>query len=119
MSPPGRNVFGYIRTVNHPFVQHSAYPSPEGQELEKQVRELLETGHIVPSCSSYGATVLFVPKPAECFRMCIDCRELKLTVKNTYPIPRIDELIDEFEWDYVFFVAGLDVRLRPDHILPN
>jgi hypothetical protein len=83
MTPPHQNVFGYIRTVKHPFVQRSAYPSPEGQEVEKQVRELLETGRIVPFRSSYGEPVLFVPKPDECFRMCIDYRELKLTDSHT------------------------------------
>jgi hypothetical protein len=98
MTPPRRKVFTYIQTVNHPFVQRSTCPSPAGQDVEKQVRELLETGRIVPSCSSYGAPVLFVPKPDECFRMCIDYRELKLTVKDTYPIPQIDDLIDDFEW---------------------
>jgi transposase InsO family protein len=68
---------------------------PERQEIEKQVAELLESGRIEPSSSPYGAPVLFVPKPDGSLRMCIDYRELnKLTVKNKYPLPRIDDLMD-------------------------
>lgn len=67
----------------------------ERREVEKQVQELLEAGRIVPSSSSYGAPVLFVPKPDGSMRMCIDYRELnKITVKNKYPMPRIDDLMD-------------------------
>ena len=67
----------------------------ERQEVETQVKELLQQGRIVPSSSSYGAPVLFVPKPDGSLRMCIDYRALnKLTVKNKYPLPRIDDLMD-------------------------
>jgi hypothetical protein len=66
---------------------------PERQEVEKQVKELLETQRIVPSASSYGAPVLFVPKPDGSLRMCIDYRELnELTVRNKYPLPRIESM---------------------------
>ena len=67
----------------------------EREEVEKQVKALLEAGRIVPSSSPYGAPVLFVPKPDGTWRMCIDYRELnKLTRKNKYPMPRIDDLMD-------------------------
>ena len=67
----------------------------ERAEVEKQVKSLLEKGFVVPSTSPYGAPVLFVPKPDGSFRMCIDYRALnKLTRRNTYPIPRIDDLLD-------------------------
>lgn len=68
---------------------------PEREEAERQVTELLEAGRIVPSSSPFGAPVLFVPKADGTMRMCIDYRELnKITVKNTYPLPRIDDLMD-------------------------
>ena len=59
------------------------------------MKELLEAGRIVPSSSPYGAPVLFVPKPDGSMRMCIDYRELnKVTQENKYPMPRIDDLMD-------------------------
>ena len=68
----------------------------EREEAERQVKELLEPGRIVPSSSPYGAPVLFVPKPDGSMRMCIDYRELnKVTQKNKYPMPRIDDLMDK------------------------
>ena len=67
----------------------------ERKEVEQQVQELLDSRRIVPSTSAYGAPVLFVPKPDGSLRMCIDYRALnKLTLKNKYPLPRIDDLLD-------------------------
>ncbi|KAJ9556371.1 hypothetical protein OSB04_010985 [Centaurea solstitialis] len=63
-----------------------------------QVVELLDKGFIRPSSSPWGAPVLFVKKKDRSFRMCIDYRELnKLTIKNRYPLPRIDDLFDQFQ----------------------
>ncbi|GJU90395.1 putative reverse transcriptase domain-containing protein [Tanacetum coccineum] len=68
----------------------------EMQELSNQLKELQEKGFIRPSSSPWGAPVLFVKKKDGSFRMCIDYRELnKLTVKNRYPLPRIDDLFDQ------------------------
>ncbi|GKG26951.1 hypothetical protein Tco_0402654, partial [Tanacetum coccineum] len=65
----------------------------ELQELSTQLQELFDKGFIRPSSSPWGAPVLFVKKKDGSFRMCIDYRELnKLTVKNRYPLPRIDDL---------------------------
>ncbi|GJZ84499.1 putative reverse transcriptase domain-containing protein [Tanacetum coccineum] len=62
------------------------------EELSGQLKELQDKGFIRPSSSPWGALVLFVKKKDGSFRMCIDYRELnKLTVKNRYPLPRIDE----------------------------
>nr|GEU74134.1 putative reverse transcriptase domain-containing protein [Tanacetum cinerariifolium] len=68
----------------------------EMKELSVQLQELLEKGFICLSSSSWGALVLFVKKKYGSFRMCIDYRELnKLTVKNRYPLSRIDYLFDQ------------------------
>ncbi|GJR51182.1 putative reverse transcriptase domain-containing protein [Tanacetum coccineum] len=68
----------------------------EMQELSEQLQELQDKGFIRPSHSSWGAPVLFVKKKDGYFHMCIDHRELnKLTVKNRYPFPKIDDLFDQ------------------------
>ncbi|GJZ59006.1 putative reverse transcriptase domain-containing protein, partial [Tanacetum coccineum] len=68
------------------------------QELSGQLQELQDNGFIRPSHSPWGAPVLFVKKKDGSFRMCIDYRELnKLTVKNRYPLPRIDDLFDQLQ----------------------
>ncbi|GKB18554.1 putative reverse transcriptase domain-containing protein [Tanacetum coccineum] len=68
----------------------------EMQELSNQLKELQEKGFIRPSHSPWGAPVLFVKKKDGALRMCIDYRELnKLTIKNRYPLPRIDDLFDQ------------------------
>ncbi|KAF5798896.1 putative nucleotidyltransferase, Ribonuclease H [Helianthus annuus] len=70
----------------------------ELEELSTQIEELLEKGFIRPSYSPWGAPVLFVKKKDGTFRMCIDYRELnKVTVKNRYPLPRIDDLFDQLQ----------------------
>nr|GEZ00017.1 reverse transcriptase domain-containing protein [Tanacetum cinerariifolium] len=70
----------------------------EMQELSNQLQELADRGFIRPSTSPWGAPVLFVKKKDGSFRMCIDYRELnKLTVKNRYPLPRIDDLFGQLQ----------------------
>lgn len=70
----------------------------EMAELKKQLEELVEKGFIRPSSSPWGAPVLFVKKKDGSLRLCIDYRGLnKVTVKNKYPLPRIDELMDQLE----------------------
>lgn len=67
----------------------------EMDELKKQLEELTEQGFIRPSVSPYGAPILFVRKKDGTLRMCVDYRALnKITIKNKYPLPRIDELLD-------------------------
>nr|GEV56665.1 hypothetical protein [Tanacetum cinerariifolium] len=81
-------------------VAHAPYrlaPS-EMRELSVQLQELLEKGFILLISSPWGAPVLFVKKKDRSFRMCIDYRELKkLTVKNRYPLMRIDDLFDQLQ----------------------
>ncbi|GKC70561.1 putative reverse transcriptase domain-containing protein, partial [Tanacetum coccineum] len=70
----------------------------EMQELSGQLQELQGKGFILPSYLPWGAPVLFVKKKDDSLHMCIDCRELnKLTVKNRYPLSRIDDLFDQLQ----------------------
>ncbi|KAK1421015.1 hypothetical protein QVD17_23053 [Tagetes erecta] len=70
----------------------------EMQELMTQLQDLLDKGFIRPSISPWGAPVLFVKKKDGSMRMCIDYRELnKVTIKNKYPLPRIDDLFDQLQ----------------------
>ncbi|GJU97705.1 putative reverse transcriptase domain-containing protein [Tanacetum coccineum] len=81
----------------------------EMKELADQLQELLEKGFIRPSSSPWGAPVLFVKKKDGTFRMCIDYRELnKLTIKNHYPLPRIDDLFDQLQGSSVY--SKIDLR---------
>nr|GEV43039.1 putative reverse transcriptase domain-containing protein [Tanacetum cinerariifolium] len=76
-----------------------------------QLKELFEKGFIRPSSSPWGAPVLFVKNKDGSFQMCIDYRELnKLTVKNCYPLPRIDDLFDQLQGSSVY--SKIDLRLR-------
>ncbi|GJT36249.1 putative reverse transcriptase domain-containing protein [Tanacetum coccineum] len=81
----------------------------ELKELSEQLKELSDKGFIRPSSSPWGAPVLFVKKKDGSFRMCIDYRELnKLTVKNRYPLPRIDDLFDQLQGSSVY--SKIDLR---------
>nr|GEV98756.1 putative reverse transcriptase domain-containing protein [Tanacetum cinerariifolium] len=81
----------------------------ELKELSEQLQELSDKVFIRPSSSPWGAPVLFVKKKDGSFRMCIDYRELnKLTVKNRYPLPRIDDLFDQLQGSSVY--SNIDLR---------
>ncbi|GKF14539.1 putative reverse transcriptase domain-containing protein [Tanacetum coccineum] len=81
----------------------------EMKELSKQLQELSDKGFIRPSFSPWGAPVLFVKKKDGLFRMCIDYHELnKLTVKNHYPLPRIDDLFDQLQGSSIY--SKIDLR---------
>jgi hypothetical protein len=78
-------------------------------ELKVQLQELLDKGFIWPSNSPWGAPVLFVKKKDGTLRLCIDYRQLnKVTVKNRYPLPRIDDLFDQLKGARVF--SKIDLR---------
>ncbi|GJR60859.1 putative reverse transcriptase domain-containing protein [Tanacetum coccineum] len=80
----------------------------EMKKLSMQLQELLKKGFIRPSSSSLGAPVLFVKKKDGSFRMCIDYQELnKLTIKNRYPLPRIDDLFDQLQGSSVYLKINL------------
>ncbi|KAL0551582.1 hypothetical protein IC582_010671 [Cucumis melo] len=81
----------------------------ELKELKVQLQKLLDKGFIRPSVSPFGAVVLFVKKKDGSMRLCIDYRELnKVTVKNRYPLPKIDDLFDQLQGATVF--SKIDLR---------
>ncbi|GJT45587.1 putative reverse transcriptase domain-containing protein [Tanacetum coccineum] len=94
----------------------------EMKELSEQLKELSDKGFIRPSSSPWGAPVLFVKKKDGSFRMCIDYRELnKLTVKNRYPLLRIDDLFDQLQGSSVYLKIDLSsgyhqLRVREEDI---
>ena len=110
--PPKRGVDHRIELVENsqPPVNRTYKMSPaELDELKKQLEELTEAGAIEPSSSPYGAPILFVSKKDGSLRMCVDYRALnKLSVKNSYPLPRIDKLLDRLGGAKVF--SKIDLR---------
>ena len=81
----------------------------ELKEWKDQLQDLLSKGFIRPSVSPWGAPVLFVKKKDGTMRMCIDYRQLnKVTVKNKYPLPRIDDLFDQLQGASLF--SKIDLR---------
>ncbi|GJU51291.1 putative reverse transcriptase domain-containing protein [Tanacetum coccineum] len=80
----------------------------EMKELSEQLQELFDKGFIRPSSSPWGAPVLFIKKKDGSFRMCIDYHELnKLTVKNRYPLSRIDDLFDQLQGSSIYLKIDL------------
>ena len=81
----------------------------ELQELRVQLQELLDKGFIRPSTSPWGVPVLFVKKKDKTLRLCIDYRQLnKVTIKNRYPLSRIDDLFDQLRGARVY--SKIDLR---------
>lgn len=85
------------------------YTPEQKNEIEAQVKELLKAGLIVPSVSPFSSPVLLVRKKDQSWRMCVDFRHLNaITLKSTYPLPIIDELLDELAGSCWF--SKLDLR---------
>ena len=85
--------------------------SAELKKLKAQLQELVDGGFIRPSISPWGAPVLFVKKKDGSWRLCIDYRQLnKVTIRNKYPLPRIDDLFDQLQGAKVF--SKIDLRSR-------
>nr|GEW22693.1 putative reverse transcriptase domain-containing protein [Tanacetum cinerariifolium] len=103
------------------WVTYRLAPS-EMKELSDQLKELSEKGFIRPNSSPWGVPILFVKKDGS-FRICIDYRELnKLTVKNHYPLPRVDDLFDQLQGSSVYSKINLrsgyhQLRVREEDIL--
>ena len=96
--------------------------TPVLQELKMQLKELLDLGLICPSVSPWGALVIFIRKKDRSWRLCIDYRQLnKATIKNQYPLPRIDDLFDQMKGAMVFSKIDLrsgyhQLRIKEDDI---
>ncbi|RVW49285.1 Transposon Ty3-I Gag-Pol polyprotein [Vitis vinifera] len=94
----------------------------ELKELKIQLQELLDKGFIRRSVSPWGTLVLFVKKKDGSMRLCIDYRESnKVTVRNKYPLPRIDDLFDQLQGACVFFKIDLQssyhqLRVRSEDV---
>ena len=87
----------------------------ELQELKVQLQELLDKGFIRPSTSPWGAPVLFAKKKDKTLQLCIDYRQLnRVTVKNRYPLPRIDDLFDQLKGARVY--SKIDLRTDYHHL---
>jgi len=87
----------------------------ENAEIKKQVQELLEKGFITPSTSPCGSPIVLVRKKDGSWRMCIDYQALnKITIKNHYPLTRIDDLLDQLK--YVVYFSKLDMHSGYHHV---
>jgi hypothetical protein len=110
--PPDRDIEFIIDLIPRtaPIAKRPYRMAPaELAELKKQLRELQQKGYIRPSSSSWGASVLFVKKKDGSMRMCVDYRSLnEVTIKNKYPLPRIDDLFDQLKGAKYF--SKIDLR---------
>ena len=87
----------------------------ELKELKEQLKDLIDKGFIKPSISPWGAPILFVKKKDGSLKMCIDYRQLNnVTIKNNYPIPRIDDLFDQLQGASHF--SKIDIRSGYHHL---
>jgi hypothetical protein len=111
--PPEREVEFYIDLIlpsTTPIAKRPYRMAPtELAELKLQIAELQQKGYIRPNSSPWGAPVLFVTKKDGSMRMCIDYRSLnEVTIKNKYPLPRIDDLFDQLQGAKYF--SKIDLR---------
>ena len=116
--------------VKHPIDLTPGAPLPNGlvyhrsllenEEIKRQIQELLHKGHIRPSSSPCGSPIVLVQKKDGTWRLCIDYRTLnKITVCNRYPIPRIDDLLDQLTGAKYFNKIDLKSGYHQVPIEPN
>ena len=110
--PPDRNI-GHVISLEPgsmpPYRRNRRMNPAEVELCGTYIKELLEKGFITPSNSPYGAPVMFIPKPAGGYRVVCDWRALNnLTIKNRYPLPRIDETLDRLGGATIF--SSLDLN---------
>ena len=114
--PPDRGVGHTINTGDSSPVSKPMYrlTPQEKAEVERQLADLVEKGFVQPSHSAWGAHVIFVAKKSGDLRMCVDYRALnQVTVKNMYPLPRNDDLLDRLRGARVF--SSLDLQSGYHH----
>ena len=123
--PPDRNVeFAIELQPGTAPISRRPYRMPPNElaELKKQLQKLLDKGYIFPSTSHWGCPALFVKKKDQSLRMCVDYRPLNaVTIKNKYPIPRIDILFDQLVGAKVFSKIDLrsgyhQIKIRAENI---
>ena len=123
--PPNREIEFVIdllpSTVHISKAPYRMAPA-ELKELKVQLQELLDKGFIRPSFSLWGTPILFVKKKDGTMRLCVDYRQLnQVTIKNKYPLPRIDDLFDQLKGSSLFLKIDLrsgyhQVRIREQDI---
>jgi hypothetical protein len=123
--PPKRDVEFVIELkLGTTPISRRSYRMPPNElaELKTQLQDLLEKGFIRPSSSPWGCPAIFVKKKDQTLRMCVDYRPLdEVTIKNKYPLPRIDILFDQLTGARVFSKIDLksgyhQIRIRPEDI---
>jgi hypothetical protein len=93
------------------------HPNRFKDDIEKEIKELLAMGHIIPRNNPFASYVVLVLKKDVTMRMCIDYRDFnKKTMKNRYPIPYIDELMDELHGEVFFSKIDLCPRYHEINI---
>jgi hypothetical protein len=124
--PPKRDIdFSMNLMLGAALVSKSPYimSKPKLKELQMQIEELLKKGYICPSVSPWGALVLFVKKKDGTLRLCIEFRQLnKVTIKNKYALPRIDDLFDQLKDAKIFSKIDLrsgyhQVRIKEEDVI--
>jgi hypothetical protein len=115
--PPHRDIKSLIELLpGTPPISKRPYSIPMNElvELKKQIAELQAKGFIRPSSSPWGAPVLFVEKKDGTQRMCVDYHSLnEVTIKNKYPLPRIEDLFDQMKGGQCFLQDRFEVGISP------
>ena len=115
--PPDRDVEFKIELIPGTApISRRPYRMPPNElvELKTQLNELLKKGLIRPSSSPWGCSAIFVKKKDQSLRMCVDYRPLNVvTIKNKYPLPRIDILFDQLSKEIFCLISCLKPRYSP------
>jgi hypothetical protein len=112
--PPKRDIkFSINMMSGETLVSETPYrmSTQELKELQMQLEEILKKGYTCPSVSPWGLPILFLKYKDGTLRLCIDFRQLnEVTMMNTYPLPRVDDLFDQLRGTWIFL--KIDLRSR-------